>query len=176
MQVQMLACLRWLGEFQVLALIPLQGVILASDVAELAGVPKTQLARVVRMAATAGFLREPHSGYLAHTALSADFVTTFSLLDATMFLAESAGPTALQMAAATHVSESAYSIALNTREPFRAACKAQGRLQRQWAAYQQCANTADESLADVLGGLNWGSLGNATIVHVSIHAVVLAGV
>ncbi|KAL9066490.1 MAG: hypothetical protein Q9161_007553 [Pseudevernia consocians] len=100
-QNQILACLKWLGEFQVLACIPLGGSIPAKEVADLAGVPETQLCRVVRMTAIAGFLHEPRPGHIAHTALSAPFVTNLSFLDTTMFLAEIAAPTALHMATAT---------------------------------------------------------------------------
>lgn len=79
-QIQLLACL---GEFQVLACIPLKGSILAKDVADMAGVPETRLWRVVRITATASFLHESQPGHIAHTALSAPFVTNLSFLDAT---------------------------------------------------------------------------------------------
>ena len=100
-QNQLLACLKWLGEFQVLACIPLSGSIPFKEVADLAGVPETQLCRIVRMTATAGFLYKPWPGHVAHTALSATFVTNLAFLDATMFLAETAAPTAMHMAMAT---------------------------------------------------------------------------
>ena len=173
-QIQLLACLKWFGEFQVLACIPLSGSILAKDVADLAGVPETHLWRVVRMTATAGFLQESPPGHIAHTALSAPFVTNLSFLDATMFLAETAAPTALHMATATQrhgrlesPSDSAYSIAFNTPQPFEAACIERSRLHRQWSAYRRCAGDMDDSVTELLGRLNWLSLGSACIVDVS---------
>ena len=173
-QFQLLACLKWFGEFQVLACIPLSGSILAKDVADLAGVPETHLWRVVRMTATAGFLQESSPGHIAHTALSAPFVTNLSFLDATMFLAETVAPTALHMATATQryarlesPSESAYSIAFNTPQPFEAACVERTRLHRQWSAYRRCTGDIDDSVTELLGRLNWLSLGNACIVDVS---------
>lgn len=173
-QIQLLACLKWYGEFQVLACIPLSGSILAKDVADLAGVPETHLWRVVRMTATAGFLHESPQGHIAHTALSAPFVTDLSFLDATMFLAETAAPTALHMATATQrhgrlesPGDSAYSIAFNTPQPFEAACVERTKLHRQWSAYRRCAGYMDDSVTELLGRLNWLSLGSACIVDVS---------
>lgn len=176
-QNQLLACLQWLGEFQVLACIPLSGSVPAKDVADLAGVPETQLCRVVRMTATAGFLHEPQPGHVEHTALSAPFVTKPSFLDAAMFLAETAAPTALQMAVATQryghssrPSETAYNLAFNTSLPFQSACEQRSKLQRQWPAYLRYAGDVDDSVTEVLTRLDWLSLGNACIVDVSLRA------
>ncbi|KXS96188.1 hypothetical protein AC578_2673 [Pseudocercospora eumusae] len=168
-QNQLLACLKWLGEFQVLACIPLKSSIHARDVADLAGVPETQLCRIVRLMATAGFLHEPLPGQIAHTVLSAAFVTDLSLLDASMFLSETAAPVALHMATATErqsnlqSSNSAYSVAFNTSQPFEAACVERSRLHRQWSAYSQLEAVEDKTV-ELFGQLNWRSLGNATIV------------
>ena len=158
-----------------LACIPLSGSILAKDLADLAGVPETHLWRVVRMTATASFLHESPPEHIAHTALSAPFVTNLSFLDATMFLAETAAPTALHMATATQRhgwldsrSDSAYSIAFNTPQPFEAACVERARLHRQWSAYRRCAGDMDNSITELLGQLNWLSLGSACIVDVSL--------
>jgi hypothetical protein len=176
-QNQLLACLQWLGEFQVLACIPLSGSVPAKDVADLAGVPETQLCRIVRMTATAGFLNEPQPGHIAHTALSAPFVTKLSYLDAAMFLAETAAPISLQMAAATQrhghsnrPSESAYTLAFNTSQTFQSACEQRTKLQRQWSAYLRCAGDMGDSVTELLGRLDWRSLGNACIVDVSLVA------
>lgn len=176
-QDQLLACLQWLGEFQVLACIPLSGSVPAKDVADLVGVPETQLCRVVRMTATAGFLNEPQPGHIAHTALSAPFVTKPSFLDAAMFLAETAAPTALQMAVATQrygnsnrPNESAYNLAFNTSQTFQSACEQRSKLQRQWPAYLRYVGDVDDSVTEVLTRLDWLSLGNACIVEVGLLA------
>ncbi|KAI1504044.1 O-methyltransferase family protein [Biscogniauxia marginata] len=176
-QNQLLACLRWLGEFQVLACIPLSGSVPVRDVAELAGVPEHELCRIMRMTATAGFLQEPQPGYIAHTALSAPFVTKLFYLDAAMFLAETAAPTALQMASATqrngsseYSTESAYSTAFNTSQSFASACEQRAKLQRQWAAYRRCAGDADNGVVELLSKLDWRSLGNACIVDVGAQS------
>jgi hypothetical protein len=164
-----------LGEFQVLACSPLSGSVPAKDVADLAGVPETQLCRIVRTTVTAGFLHEPQPGHISHTALSAPFVTKLSYLDAAIFLAETAAPTALQMAVATQrnghsdrLSESAYSLAFSTSQTFQSACEQQTKLQRQWSAYRRCMGDMDDSLTELLSQLDWRSLGNACIVDVSL--------
>lgn len=128
------------------------------------------------MTATAGFLHEPQPSYVAHTALSAKFVTELSFFDATMFLAERAAPTAMHMTTATqrhgHADTnsdsggSAYSIAFNTTQPFESACMEQPRLQRQYAAYSQHAGSTTDGFVELLSRLNWRSIGNACVVEV----------
>ncbi len=71
------------------------------DVADLADVPETQLQRVVRIMAMAGFMSEPTPGFVKHTLISAGFLNRPALLDAGMFLGETAAPFALRMAATT---------------------------------------------------------------------------
>jgi len=173
-QNQLLACIQWLAEFQVLACIPLSGSVPAKDVADLAGVSESQLRRVVRMTATAGFLQEPQPEHIAHTALSAPFVTKLAYLDAAVFLAETAAPSALHMAQATQrhgssglPAESAYNLAFNTAQTFQSACEQRAALQCQWPAYLRCTGDADGGVTELLTRLDWLSLGSACIVDVS---------
>ena len=81
-QTQLLACIKWLGEYQVIACIPLTGSVSIEELAQLADVPEIMLSRVVRMIATSGFLCEPQPGFVAHTPLSASFSTDLSFFDA----------------------------------------------------------------------------------------------
>ncbi|MDI1492733.1 MAG: hypothetical protein OHK93_004515 [Ramalina farinacea] len=141
-QVEILACLRWLGEFQVLACIPVLERVPIKDVADLSGVPEGQLLRVIHLTATAGFLHEPQPGQVTHSALSAPFVTNPSYLDAAMFLATSATPAALDMALTSQrfgesdrPDETAYNVALKTSKPFHTARQQCTKLHRQWSAY-----------------------------------------
>ncbi|RYP72748.1 hypothetical protein DL770_007925 [Monosporascus sp. CRB-9-2] len=69
---------------QVLACIPLNDTVPTKDIADLMGVPETELSRIVRMTSTVGFLAEPRPGYIAHTALSAPYVNRLNYLDAAM--------------------------------------------------------------------------------------------
>ena len=65
------------------------------------------------------------------------------------------------------LSDSAYSIAFNTSQPFQLACLERTKLQRQWSAYCRCAGDDNDSVTELLGRLNWRSLGSAYIVDVS---------
>ena len=138
-------------------------------------VPETLLCRVVRLLLAFGFLREPKPGYVAHTPLSASFVTMPSYLDAAMFLAETAAPSALQMSTATHrnglmgdLGDSAYAAAFNTSQPFKSAVLKQSRLQRQWWAYRRCTQDTDHVIDELLARLDWKKLNTACFVDVSI--------
>ncbi|KAI1318224.1 hypothetical protein F5Y16DRAFT_406384 [Xylariaceae sp. FL0255] len=187
-QNQLLACLRWLGDFQVLAFIPLIGSVATRDVADLSGTPEAQLTRVIHMMSTAGFLQQPQPGHVGHTALSTSFVKNPSLLDASLFLSETAGPSALQMSAATQrfgmsdrMDETAYNIAFSDPAAFANVYMQRPRLQRQWRAYLRYAGGDFETdLLDVLCRYNWDSLDNATVVEVgsitTATAVALAAV
>lgn len=129
------------------------------------------------MTAAAGFLHEPHPTHVAHSALSAPFVTRPSNLDAVMFLSETAAPAAMHMAAATQrfgqsqrPHESAYNVALNTSTTFVNMCEQRSKLQRQWPAYLRHAmGDVELSVTDVLTCFDWLSLGNATVVEVSLR-------
>ncbi|KAF2111970.1 hypothetical protein BDV96DRAFT_649336 [Lophiotrema nucula] len=165
-QNELLACLRWLGEHQVLACIPLTGTASTRDVAELSAVPETQLRRVVRLMATASFLQEPQPGSIAHTPLSACFVRDPSLLDAALFLAGAAAPTALQMAGG-----------LADVMPFRSVRDGQPKMRRQWRAYLRHASglLPPEEVAQVLAQLHWSHIdtgeGSTSVVEVGAESV-----
>ncbi|ESZ98974.1 O-methyltransferase family protein [Sclerotinia borealis F-4128] len=157
-----LGCLRWLGEFQILACIPLTGSVPMKDVADLSRVSERQLSRVVHLVASAGFLQLQGSQpmqHVVHTALSASFVTSPSLLDAAMFLAEYAAPAVLQTQSST--------LMLTQKNVANQSPK----LQRQLSAYLTYAGGLDteDSVVDNLMQLNWAKIGSSvtpTAVHV----------
>ncbi|GFF40018.1 hypothetical protein IFM58399_05780 [Aspergillus lentulus] len=183
-QSEILACLRWLGEFQILACIPLVGSAPIKDIADLTNVPESRLRRIIRLTATAGFLREPERDHVAHTPLSASFFSNPSLLDAAMFLSESAAPTALQMPQTAQVKEKSSSppsngtpcdLALPRGTEFHTARKRRPKLNRQWLAYLHHAaglHTADD-IAAVLTQLDWPKLTNGrdgSIIEVGVSS------
>jgi hypothetical protein len=150
------------------------------ELANLADVPEYILSRVVRMTATAGFLHEPQLGYVAHTALSSSFTTELTHFDAAMFLANKVAPSALQLTSVTEdldelaqsaffkkSNSSAYMVALNTPRSFDLDCAEVPQLNRQWLAYRHSVGILDDSVTALLGLLNWQSLGDSSIVHVS---------
>lgn len=130
------------------------------------------------MTASAGFLKEAEPGHVAHTALSSSFVVKPSYLDAAMFIAGTAAPTALHMPAATHrfgkstqANETAYHIAFNTPNTFASACQESPTLRREWSAYldlQHEANDSHEALVKFIGTLKQASTGQSRITVVDV--------
>lgn len=158
-----------------LACVPLDDSVAFSDVADICGVPEGHLCRVTRLMATAGFLREPRPGHIAHSPVSAQFVTEPALLDAAMFLAGTAAPAALKMplatrqfAASERADQSAYAAAFDTGIPLANVFELQPRLQRQFATFLSFTTSDDQAnVRDILMRVDWASLGHATVVDVS---------
>ncbi|EEA28353.1 hypothetical protein EYB25_000711 [Talaromyces marneffei] len=177
-QVEVLSCLYWLAEYQILACIPPDQDISIKDLAELTEVPREQLYRIICMTATSGFLRVISCEMVAHTPLSVQFMASQSLLDAVVFMAETVAPTALHMpsAARDRPRDSAYNLAKNDSSTFSLAYQTQRKLGRQWAAYLQYAaglHQGDE-VVSVLSQLNWSNLGDACIVEVGAVSTTIA--
>jgi len=181
LQVESLACLKWLAEFQILECIPQEGSLPIGDLSDLAGVPEAQLRRIIRLTASAGFLQETKPNFVAHTTMSAQFLASQSLSDAIVFITATATPSALQMVDATRLASTsthrdatrknatAYDPALHPTRPFRAACQEGSKLGRQWQAFLAHAarSHSEDELVDIFSRLNWSSLGNACIVEAS---------
>jgi hypothetical protein len=149
-----LAGLQWLCEFQILACIPLDGLVAFVEVADISNVSVDQLQRVVRLMATAGFLCEPNDSHVAHTPLSASFVTEPALLDAALYLARAAVPAALNMSPAG--------------QPPQACEPSQPRVQRQFVAYMSHGVLDEAHAVDgVIKCVDWNGLASATVVDVS---------
>ncbi|GFF52357.1 conidial yellow pigment biosynthesis polyketide synthase [Aspergillus udagawae] len=174
-QTQLLACLQWLGEFQVLACLPLTGSVTIPDLARLSGVPETQLGRIIRFTAAVGFLQETQPGQVGHSPLSSLFVRRPSLRVAIMFLADSAAPAALKMASATSRfgdavasdTDTAYNLAFDHRQPFFFSCEQRPKLQRRWSAYlQHTGGDASDLARQVLARVDWFNLDNVCVVEV----------
>ncbi|KAG6358770.1 hypothetical protein INS49_012289 [Diaporthe citri] len=178
-QAEILACLQWLAEYQILACIPLELSIPTKDLADLAGVPVSQLLRAIRLLATVGFLQEQEPGSVAHTPLSAQFITSQSLLDASVFMAESAVPAALQMPIVTQrfgATQGPAEAAMGSMRPFQSALQERSKLRRQWSAYLRHAAGLhqEEEVVDVISRLNWSNLGSACIVEVNARSTSMA--
>jgi hypothetical protein len=138
------------------------------------------ICRIVRMSMTAGFLREPQPGYMAHSALSAAFVTNPSYFDAMMFLARIATPAALKMPLVTRqrsadlgerttqneLRNTPASLA-NVLDPSETVSP---RLERQWHAYLRFGTgNVSDTATDILSCLEPLQGANASVVEVN-HA------
>ncbi|CAK1361635.1 hypothetical protein CB0940_03009 [Cercospora beticola] len=172
MNTQLLGCLQWLCESQVLATIPRETSVPFGDIAAITGVPEAHLCRVARTMMTVGFLHEPVPCQVAHTALSASFVIKPSLLDAALFLSDTAVPASLKMVTASKqfadvqdAQHTAFNLAMSTPHSFAKSCEQERRLSRRAQTYfRYCMGDDDAGVREVLGQLDWSSLGNATIV------------
>lgn len=124
------------------------------------------------MTATAGFLHEPKLGHVAHTSLSSSFTDELLYFDAAMFLANRVAPSALdttllsQEQDAGGISMAAY----KSVQTFAAQRAQEPQLNRQWLAYCHSVGSMKHDVTTLLNLLNWHSLGEASVVHVSIFS------
>ncbi|KAK5748105.1 hypothetical protein LTS12_021840 [Elasticomyces elasticus] len=173
-QTHLLACVKWLGESQVISCVPLSGSVAFEELATLASVPELILSRMVRLSATAGFLREVQPGVVAHTDLSAAFSTQLSYLDATLFLSRHITPSALQLTSGCLTAETAPPGSVGNssgsliRTPSRATFDGRDSriLSRQWSAYKNSMVGVDDSASTLLQQIDWKSLGKGVVVYV----------
>ena len=189
----MLACVKLLVGFQMLACIPKGMSLPLDDLADLTGIPGSQLRRVIRLTSSSGFLQEKPQNHVSHTAISAQFLASQSLCDAAVFIATSVTPSALQMADATrlaiantdkkkkknstttdHYYTTSYNQDIGQPRSFHAAFQERPKLNRQWKAYLGYAAGMqwEDEMVDIFSRLNWSRLGNACIVEAShqLHA------
>ncbi|WQF88455.1 Putative O-methyltransferase COMT-type, winged helix-like DNA-binding domain superfamily [Colletotrichum destructivum] len=180
-QTQLLACLQWLGKFQILAYVPLTDTLAYNDLADLAGVPPSQIRRIVRMAATVGILCEPQPGHVAHTPLSAQIYKKPSYLDAVRFTAETVVPTSLRMADATrrkmqHHQEDAnpFRIATDSSLSLASACERDHKLHRRAITFRRLTSVNRTSaVLEMLSSVNLEELGQ-TVVDVNSTSTAIA--
>ena len=129
------------------------------------------------MAMTAGLLAEPTPGHLAHSRISAQFIVSPDLLSWATFMTHCSSPTAACFTDATarwsdavEKTQTAYNIANDTEMPFFAHVAQSKEMTSSFAGYmralKECEGTA---LEHVLEGFDWGSLGNAHVVDVSLR-------
>lgn len=157
-----------------LSCIPLDGSVLYSEIAQISLVPEAQLRRIARMMMTSNFLCEPKPGELAHTTLSASFVTNPALCDSTMFLTSVVKPAmdkcveaTEQFGPTTEKTQTALNIAVNTSLPFGDYVAQTPKLQRQCSAYMRTVTTNAEICGDQLAeAFDWDNMRDATVVDV----------
>lgn len=126
----------------------------------------------------ASFLSESKPGEVSHSMLSASFLTKPSYMDAIVFLAGTAAPSATNMTTATRrfglsqsPHESAFNLALDDRTTFVSTLEMRSKLQRQWSAYSRHVMGEIEAVAkNALNCFDWSSLGASTVVEVSQYA------
>jgi 6-hydroxytryprostatin B O-methyltransferase len=128
------------------------------------------------MAMTSGLLSEPEPGRVAHSAVSALFLTNPNFLLWAEFMTECSAPTAARFADATqkwpgsaNKTETAYNIAFDTDLPFFDHLATVPKRTEQFAGYMKSVTSSEGTdLKHLVSGYDWASLGKATVVDVRI--------
>ncbi|OCT48192.1 putative O-methyltransferase [Cladophialophora carrionii] len=172
LRTQHMASVRWICRFKVADFVPADGSISYDAVAAAAGVPADQLARICRMAMTAGFFREVASSEIAHSHTSLDLRSSCPVHDAFNFLTETGNAvvgkmtemTEAQLAASreggkTEKPITAFGIAKQTDVPFFKYIMSDPELARHQAAHMNSVGAAEQShVRHVLNGYAWADL------------------
>jgi 6-hydroxytryprostatin B O-methyltransferase len=145
-------------------------------VASAAAVPLTELKSIARMAITRNFLREPSSGRLGHSAISAAFIENVSLSDWAIFVATTSAGVASKIVEATEKfgttdskTETSYNIWRNTDKPFFDDLKESKERTAQFAGYMRNVTSGQGTkIEHLVSGYDWASLGSATVIDVRI--------
>jgi len=126
------------------------------------------------MMMSGGFLCEPKSGEIAHTNLSAQFVTSPSLYDSALFLAGIVNPT---MSKNTDTADrygvydrgnpSTLDLTASTIVSFDEDLVRTPKLQRRFDSYKRTVMASNEVTEEhLVEAFDWASLGNVTVVDV----------
>lgn len=131
------------------------------------------------MAMTRNFLREPSSGQLAHSSISAAFVKNPSLNDWALFMTSTSAMMASQTVEATEKygttdskTQTTYNVWKQTDRPFFDEIKESKELTRQFASYMKNVTSGKGlSIRHLVTGYDWASLGEATVVDVCRNSI-----
>ncbi|PVI02105.1 hypothetical protein DM02DRAFT_727427 [Periconia macrospinosa] len=176
--IQIVACLRWLCEFNILPCIPQQQPVSYEDLSQLVLVPQGHLRRICRMLIAAEFLEETATTHVGHTALSYAFVNNFALSDGLAFLTETIVPASLKMVEASKSLDKAqrppYSAAFGTSTSFTDQALPHGRVSRQFDHFMKCiANDTGDGLLSILGRLKINEGKESLVVDVECTSLTI---
>jgi hypothetical protein len=156
--------------------VPIKQEISYADLSKKVGVDLTNLRRLVRHAMTNHIFREPKPGYVAHTSSSRLLAENLQIQAWTGFCLEDLWPPITSTVDAMdrwpgsqEPTETGFQVANNTTDSFfEHFAKNQDRLKRYGTA--MAANAASEGykVRHVVDGYPWDTLGQATVVDVSI--------
>lgn len=144
----------------------------------MAKAPDTMLTSIARMSMTTYLLCEPFPGLVAHTAISALLKTNSDYHDWAVFMSDISAPTAAHLVEATlkwpgsvEKTETAYNAAFRTDLPYFQYLGQLPERNRQFSGYMRSVSNSEGShLKHLVKGYDWGALGNASVVDVSIPA------
>lgn len=180
-QQQQYHCIGWLCHFDVLSCIPLPPDALSyAEVAARANVPVSTLRSVARMAMTVGLLCETRDGDLSHSPLSAPFVQNVYMRTQLLHMFNQTVPLMAGLAPATEKwgdtkapNETAYNLVHETDLPFFQHLKSRPDLNDGFDAFMKsrAVSHTGSSAEHLLDAFDWKSMGEATVVDVSLDMV-----
>ncbi|KAI1826626.1 O-methyltransferase [Xylaria intraflava] len=166
--------LRWMSHFKIFELVPLEGEISYSELAEKAGVSELRLKALARMGMTNHLFAEPTPGFMAHSATSAALVTNTKFSDQRVWMTSVIAPVIANMVTAherwptsTAPNNTAFSAAFNTNIPMYKYIAKQPEIYKLFGRVMDAvANSPKSDLKHLANGFDWTGLGKATVVDI----------
>ncbi|KAI0115703.1 O-methyltransferase [Nemania sp. FL0031] len=166
--------LRWMSQFKIFELVPLEGKISYSDLANKAGVSELRLKSLARMAMTNHLFAEPMPGFIGHSATSAALVTNAKFSDQRVWMTSVIAPVIANMVTAherwptsTAPNNTAFSAAFNTNLPMYEYIAKQPDIYKLFGRVMDAVASSPKSdLKHLASGFDWAGLGKATVVDI----------
>lgn len=159
--------------------VPLEGEIPIADVAKAIGIDEDRTTRVLRLSMTNGVFKEPRTGYVAHTAMSALLLNnTMNVKSVVGHIIDDQFPASCKLAESMErypvtkdpLTETAFAIANDTKEPFfDFMAKHPARIDR-FHSTMSSINTSGMFSADgLVASYDWAQFKSKTLVDASLY-------
>ncbi|KAI0870016.1 O-methyltransferase-domain-containing protein [Hypoxylon argillaceum] len=166
--------LRWMSQFKIFELVPLEGRISYPDLANKAGVSELRLKSLARMAMTNHLFAEPTPGFIEHSATSAALVTNAKFSDQRVWMTSVIAPVIANMVTAherwpmsTAPNNTAFSAAFNTNLAMYEYIAKQPDIYKLFGRVMDAVASSPKSdLKHLASGFDWAGLGKATVVDI----------
>lgn len=175
---QYTACLRWLCNFNIFALIPSKGSISYNNISVIASVSEPHLRSVSRMIMTSGVFCEPQPGRITHTPTSLllstdpDFAAWARSVSTIKYEASSALAKSSASCWGNHQpAASGFNVGSGNSVPFQEMFQSgrDPKLSRDFGGFLKATQRIyANDLVHVLNGFDWSSLGRSTVVDVRL--------
>lgn len=171
-----ISALRWLNYFKIPSAVPLEGTASFTKIAEITGVERKRLTRVLRHAMTDHVFCEPEHGRVAHTAMSAALAQVKPSRDVVGYLLEEGFPSSAKFVEATTkftdstaANETAFNLAFDTDIRSLDWIDSDAlRADRFAGAMKSLASNPSHDVQHLVDGYDWNGLGRALVVDVSL--------
>ncbi|GAD92073.1 hypothetical protein AN5415.2 [Paecilomyces variotii No. 5] len=169
-----MSTLQWIYHFKIAEAVPLDRAVTFAEIAKARSVDEDYLKRILRYAMTNRIFREPESGLVAHTSVSALLVRSKSLNDWVGYTCEETYPASAKLVeayekygASQKPNEAAYGVAFNTDKPMFAHLAEFPERERRFANTMiEMTSTEGYGVHHLVDGYEWEDIGKATVVDV----------